>query len=104
MKHDEGVAPVLLKSVVCDMCGMTFAIPAALYDRLVAFRGTVCCPSGHVRLLGAAPPHERRIAQLEELVDAQQDRLVLVQQENAKLRQTVVDRLVGPETAPDAAP
>ncbi len=96
-------AHVVLKLCLCDMCGMPFGIPAELYDRLVAYRGVVCCPSGHVRPMGVEPPHERRIRQLEQLVSKQQALLQAEQDENTRLRQSVVDRLTGPHTAPDQA-
>ena len=92
-------AHVTLKLCICDMCGVAFGIPAELFDRLVAYRGVVCCPSGHVRPMGAEPPHERRIRQLEVLVAEHGARLVAVNEENAQLRRAIVDRLVGPETA-----
>ncbi len=92
-------APVTLKLVVCDMCGVPFGIPAELFDKLVAYRNTVCCPNGHVRPLGVEPPHERRINQLEQLIAQHGERLLAANDEIRKLRSTHVDRLVGPETA-----
>lgn len=94
---------VQLKATVCDFCGVVFAIPAELFDKLVAFRGVCCCPNGHVRPLGVEPPHERRINQLEQLVAEHGEQLLKANQENAMLRRTIVDRLAGPETAPDLA-
>lgn len=95
-------APVTLKLVVCDLCGVPFGIPAALFDKLVAYRSTVCCPSGHVRPIGVEPPHETRIRQLEMLVAAHGEQLLAANAENQKLRRSIIDRLVGPETAPDS--
>ncbi len=89
-------APVTLKLVVCDMCGVPFGIPAALFDKLVAYRNVVCCPPGHVRPIGVEPPHETRIRQLEMLVAEHGERLIAANAENQKLRQTVVDRMLGP--------
>ena len=88
-------AHVTLKLCICDMCGVAFGIPAELFDRLVAYRGVVCCPSGHVRPM---------IRQLEVLVAEHGARLVAVNEENAQLRRAIVDRLVGPETASDTTP
>lgn len=92
-----------LTLIVCDMCGVPFGIPTALFDQLVAYRNVVCCPNGHTRPIGVQPPHERRINQLEQLVAEHGARLIAANEENAKLRRTQVDRLVGPETAPDLA-
>lgn len=87
---------VVLKACLCDMCGVVFAIPAEMYDHRVAFRATVCCPNGHVRPLGAEAPHERRINQLEQLVAEHGEQLLKANRENAMLRGTIVDRLLGP--------
>lgn len=94
-------AHVLLTLVVCDMCGVPFGIPTALFDKVVAYRNTVCCPNGHVRPLGMEAPHERRINQLEQLVAEHGAQLIAASAENAKLRRTIVDRMLGP-TAPEA--
>lgn len=94
-------AHIELKLCVCDMCGVPFGIPTALFDKLVAYRNTVCCPNGHVRPLGVEPPHERRINQLEQLVAEHGAQIIAANAENAKLRRTIVDRMLGP-TAPEA--
>lgn len=98
---DQPHVHVVLKACRCDLCGVAFAIPAEMFDHRVAYRATVCCPNGHVRTLGAAPPHERRIQQLEQLVAEHGERLLKANVENAMLRETIVDRLLGP-TAPEA--
>lgn len=99
--NDQPQVHIVLKLCRCDMCGVAYAIPAEMFDHRVAFRSTVCCPNGHVRPLGVDPPHERRIRQLELLVAEHGELLLKAQAENAMLRGTIVDRLLGP-TAPEA--
>lgn len=100
---DHPQVHIVLKLCRCDLCGVAYAIPAEMFDHRVAWRATVCCPNGHVRMLGVEPPHERRIQQLEQLVAEHGALLVAANEENRQLRRTIVDRLVGPDTAPDPA-
>lgn len=101
MNPGEVPAMLLLKLAHCGLCGVPFAVPAALFDSVVAHQGVLCCPNGHSSELAREPKVEQHIRRLEEGAAALGHQVVDQKLEIERLRATVAAHMLGVATAPE---
>ncbi len=95
--------------VPCATCGITFGVPREYFDARVADGRAMTCPNACPVRLGLESSTDRMVRALGTAVDdltaaLGESREIVTEQrdEIALLRQTVVDRLLGPVTAEEA--
>jgi len=57
------VALVPLRSLTCQLCGISFGIPAEYFVHAAAYGRSICCPEGHVRRVVGDDATQRRSAE-----------------------------------------
>ncbi|MBX3173241.1 MAG: hypothetical protein KF709_02460 [Gemmatimonadaceae bacterium] len=92
-------APVRFTVTTCPGCGTPFAVEQRLFDVTVATQGTLTCPSGHRAPIGIESPTEQLIASHRRALGEATETLRQQREEIGRLQATIVDRIVGPETA-----
>lgn len=99
-----------LQCVECEGCGGVFAVLRAFFDARVADGARFFCPSGHAIRLGGEASVDRLVRALTaQLAVAREERETLVAanfrlaDQVTALQATVVNQLVGPQTAREDA-